>query len=553
MAQVSGKTLVAKSLKNEGVTTVFTLSGGELMEIYDACVDEGIELVDMRHEQAVATAATGYATATRGPAVAMVTSGPGVVNMAPGMTAAWYAGAPVVGICTHTPHSFAGMGAFQEFDSNDMYRSITKWRGYCTSTRRIPEYVTTAFRHANTGRKRPVLLDFPDDTLALRVEEEQARIIPREKGRTTAYPYGDPEMVKRAVKWLIDAEKPGILIGSGILWSGASEELIRFAELLGIPVCYSLSGKGGIPDDHPLCGGMVAYNWGSIAGADVLLAIGVRFEEGLGYGRGTFYAPDVKVISVDIEPTEIGRNRPVDLGIWGDAKVILTQFIEVTEKALGSSGKIRKDTEWGRSANDNATFIHGILYSEASSSNKPIDPRRLAREVCDFVGKDSYIVIDGGDILAHTTSLYRAGFSGSFITGIGGTFGLLGGSIPIAIGVKTGKPDKRIVVVTGDGSFLFHGSEIDTAVRHNKQIVVVISNDCQWGMVRHGQQFLKLRDVCTKLNEHVRYDRYAESLGAYGELVTEPEEIQPALNRAFDSGLPAVLDVRTDPSIMSFA
>jgi acetolactate synthase-1/2/3 large subunit len=551
MAKLSGKKLLAKALRNEGVKTIFTLCGGELMEIYDACVNEGMEFVDMRHEEAAAVAATGYATATRGPGVAMVTSGPGVVNMAPGIAGAWYASAPVIGICTHTPHYLEEMGSFQEFDSRDMYRSITKWRGYCTSTRRIPDYVATAFRYANSGRKRPVLLDFPDDILVAKVDERETRIVPSD--RRMSPPHGDPKVIETAIKWLLNADKPGILVGSGILWSGASEVLMRFAELLKIPVCYTLSGKGGIPDDHPLCGGMVAYNWGSIAGADVLLAIGVRFEEGLGYGCGTFYAPDVKVISVDIEPTEIGRNRPVNLGIWGDAKVILTQLIEAAEDALGRTRKKRKETDWVKSARNSPTFIHEVLYSQASSSNKPIDPRRLAREVCDFVGKDSYIIIDGGDILAHTVSLYNSSFPGSFMMGIGGSLGLLGGSIPFAIGVKTANPDKGVVVVTGDGSFLFHGSEMDTAVRHDKRIVVVISNDCQWGMVRHGQQFLKWREVCTKLNERVRYDKYAESLGAYGELVTEPEKIKPALKRARDSGLPAVLDVRTDPSIMSFA
>jgi acetolactate synthase-1/2/3 large subunit len=553
MAKLSGKKLLAKSLKNEGVKTVFTLCGGELMEIYDACTREGIDFIDVRHEQAAATAAAGYATASRGPAVAMVTSGPGVVNLTPGIAFAWYAGAPVIGICTHTPHYLEGMGSFQEFDSRDMYRSITKWRGYCTSTKRIPEYVATAFRQANAGRKRPVLLDFPDDTLVVKVDEKAVQAIPASGHRTTSRPHGDPEAIKRAVQWLLDADKPGILIGSGILWSGASDELIRFAELMKIPVCYTLSGKGGIPDDHPLCGGMVAYNWGSIAGADVLLTIGARFEEGLGFGRGTFYASDVKVISVDIEPTEIGRNRPVELGICGDARVILNQLSEEAEKALGRTRKKRKETDWVKSARNSPKFIHEILCSDASSSNKPIDPRRLAREVCDYVAKDSYVIIDGGDILAHTVSLHKSGFPGSFMMGIGGSLGLLGGSIPFAIGVKTAKPDKGVVVVTGDGSFLFHGSEIDTAVRHNKQIVVVISNDCQWGMVRHGQQFLKFREICTELNERVRYDKYAQSLGAYGEIVTEPGEIRPALKRAFDSGLPAVLDVRTDPSVMSFA
>jgi len=551
MAQVSGNTLVGRALKNEGVKAVFTLSGA-LSGIYDTCVDEGIELIDMRHEQATANAATGYAMATGEPGVTMVTEGPGVINMAPGITTAWYACAPVIGITTHTPHCYEGMGAVQEFDSRDMYRSITKWRGYCTATRRVPEYVATAFRYATTGRKGPVLLDFTTEALLLEVEEEEAPIIPPHRYRTDARPYGDPELVKKATKWLLDAERPGILIGNGIRWSGASEELIQFVELLNIPVCYAIGGKGCIPDDHPLCGGPVGLDFGSIAGADVLLAIGVKFEEVLGYGAGNFYAPDVRVISVDIEPTEIGRNRPIDLGIWGDAKAVLTQLIEAAKEALGSSGKKREETEWVKNVKDTAKSIQDILSPDASSSNTPVDPRRLGKEVCEFLGRDSYLVMDGGDIRAHVTPLHCASFPGSHIDAQGGLLGHLGGGVPFAIGVKTAKPDKRVLVVTGDGSFLLNAKEIDTAVRHHKQIVVVISNDCQWGMVRHDQQLNEHYDVCSKLSEDTRYDKYAESLGAYGELVTEPEEIKPALNRAFDSGLPAVLDVRTDPTTLHF-
>ena len=552
MALVSGSTLVARALKNEGVKAVFTLSGA-LSGIYDTCVDEGIELIDMRHEQATANAATGYAIATGEPGVTMVTEGPGVINMAPGIATAWYACAPVIGITTHTPHCYEGMGAIQEFDSRDMYRSITKWRGYCTATRRVPEYVATAFRYATTGRKGPVLLDFATEARLFEVEEGQAPIIPPHRYRTDARPYGNPELVKKATKWLLDAEKPGILIGNGVRWSGASEELVQFAELLNIPVCYAIGGKGCMPDDHPLCGGPVGMDFGAIAGADVLLAIGARFEEVLGFGAGDFYAPDVRVISVDIEPTEIGRNRPIDLGIWGDAKAVLTQLTEAAKEALGSAGSKREETEWVRSVKGIAKSITDMLAPDASSSGKPIDPRRLGKEVCDFSGKDSYLVIDGGDIRAHVTPLHCASFPGSHIAAQGGELGHLGGGIPFAIGVKTAKPDKRVLVVTGDGSFLLNAKEIDTAVRHNKQIVVVISNDCQWGMVRHAQQFNENYDVCSKLSEDTRYDKYAESLGAYGELVTEPEEIKPALNRAFDSGLPAVLDVRTDPTIIHFA
>jgi len=552
MVEVDGGTLVGRALKNEGAKVVFTLCGG-LNLIYNACVDEGIDLIDMRNEQAVANAATGYAMATRGPGVALVTAGPGVINMASGMAAAWHACAPVVGICSHTPYRYEGMGAVSEFDSRDMYRKITKWIGYCTQTRRIPEYIATGFRHATTGRKGPVLLDFPSDTLKLKVEEEEASIVPPSRYRTTARPCGDPNLVKKAVEWLMQAERPGILVGSGVYWSEASEELIEFAELMKIPVCYAIGGKGCIPDDHPLCGGPVGYDFGSIAGADVLLSIGVRFEEILNYGTGDFYAPDVKVISVDIEPTEIGRNRPVDLGIWGDARAVLTQLIETAREVLKKTGRKREVTEWLKDVQFTLRSMNEILASGATSSKKPIDPRRLGKEVCEFLDEDSYIIMDGGDIQAHVTPLFCARFPGSYMTALGGSLGHLGGGIPFAIGVKTAKPKEKVLVIEGDGSFLFNASEIDTAARHDKQIVIVIGNDSQWGMVRHAQQLTKAYDICSKLSDAVRYDKFAESLGGYGELVTDPEEIKPALKRAFGSGLPAVLDVRTDPSIMSFA
>jgi len=553
MVEVCGGTLVGRTLKNEGVKAAFTLSGS-LSTIYDTCVDEGIELIDMRHEQGVAFAAQGYAMATRGPGIAMVTSGPGVINMASGMVAAWYLNAPVIGIAARAPYKYVDMGAQQEFDPRDMYRSFTKWIGFCTDARRIPEYVAKGFRIATTGRMGPVLLDFPTDTLEMKIEEELAPTIPPIRYRITARPSGDPELVKKAVEWLLKAERPGILIGSGVYWSRACEELVKFAELTNIPVCYAIGGKGCIPDDHPLCGGPVGMNFGSIGGADVLLAIGVRFNYVLNYGTGDFYAPDVKVISVDIEPTEIGRNRPVDLGIWGDAKAVLTQMFEVAKEALKKSGKKREETEWLQNVKDVVKTINAILASTGTtSSKKPIDPRRLGKEVCEFMGSDGIIVFDGGDIQAIVTPLYRANLPGSYMSGQGGPgLGQLGGGIPFAIGVKTARPDKRVLVIEGDGSFLFNGSEIDTAVRHNKQIVVVVGNDCQWGMVRHGQRLRGHRDVCSKLSEVARYDKYAESLGAYGELVTDPEEIKPALKRAFNSGLPAVLDVRTDPTVMSF-
>jgi acetolactate synthase-1/2/3 large subunit len=550
--KVSGATLVGRALKNEGIKAAFTLSGA-LSGIYDTCVDEGIELIDMRHEQAVANAATGYALATREAGVGMVTEGPGVVNMAPGIALAYNTNAPVIGITTHTESYLEGKGCIQEFDSRRMYQGITKWIGYCSFIERIPEFVATAFRYANTGRKGPVLLDFPGDVLEAKIETKQAPIIPPSKYRTTARPYGEPALVKKAVQWLLGAERPGILIGSGVLWSEASKELVKFAELLNIPVCYAIGGKGCIPDNHPLCGGPVGMGFGAIAGADVLLAIGVRFEELLGFGTGDFYAPDVKVISVDIEPLEIGRNRAIDIGIWGDAKAVLSQMIEVAQKAV--KGKKRRDTEWVRKVKDTAKSISDILSSGIPDTNTPIHPGRLGKEVCEFLELDrenACIVMDGGEIHAHTTPLFCATYPGSYINSHGSSMGHLGGGIPFAIGVKTARPEAKVVVIEGDGSFMMNASEIDTAVRHKKQIVVVVGNDCQWGAVLHSQQVRQHKLVCSKLSEEARYDKYAQSLGGYGELVTEAKQIKPALKRAFASGLPAVLDVRTDPSVVSF-
>jgi len=386
----------------------------------------------------------------------------------------------------------------------------------------------------------------------MEVDEKVAPIMHPSKYRTKARPCAESSSIRTAVKWLANAEKPGILVGSGVIWSGASKELLEFAKLFNIPVCYAVGGKGAIPDDHPLCGGIVGFSFGSIAGADVLLAVGVRFEELLGYGTGDFYAPDTKVISVDIEPSEIGRNRPIDLGIFGDAKAVLAQLIEVAEEVHVSSNKKRKQAKWVEHVREVSKSIRDMLYTDVTSSKKPIHPSRLGKDVCEFLGKNSYLIMDGAEIQSYVTPLYCAGFPGSHMLALGGRLGHLGAGIPFALGVKTAKPEKKVCVVTGDGSFLFNSSEIDTAVRHKKQIIIVIGNDCQWGFVRHDQQLNMHRDVCSKLNENARYDKYAEGLGAYGELVTDPEQIKPALKRAFNSGLPAVLDVRTDPSIVSF-
>lgn len=548
MSEISGGRLVAKTLKAEGVKYVFSLPGGHIAPIYEGLIEEGIEIISMRHEQAAGNAADGWGRITRTPGVCLVTAGPGIVNLVPALAQAYYANSPVIGITGRTAFVFSDKHAFQEVDSVALARPVTKWAKTCSIVYRIPEYVQDAFRAATSGKMGPALLDFPLDTMCLLCDETKISIPSPEKYRPLGKIYGDPILVKKAAEMLLNAEKPIILAGSGVYWANASKELVELAELLQIPVMYYELGMGCIPDEHPLCIGNAVVSL-RFAKPDVMLAVGVCFDELLGFGVDeTMYPKDLKVIHVDIEPSIIGKNRPMDLGIIGDPKAVLSQLLEATKQILKKE-EVKERTWTKKLAEIKKTFFSGFEKA-GDSTAKPIRPERLMKEIREFVTSDTIVILDGGDTSVWAYTYLKAHFPGQII-GSQGPLGHLGAGIPMGIAAKLAKPEKRVFVITGDGSFLFNGAEIDTAVRYHIPFITIIANDSYWGMVYHGNVIAwkskEKSSVGTKLNEKVRYDRFVESLGGYGEIVTEPGEIKPAIQRALKENVPAVIDVRIDP------
>ncbi len=549
MPQTDAGKAVAEVLKGENITHVFSLPGGEILPIYDALVAEGIEIITTRHEQAAGNAADGWARVTRSPGVCLLPMGPGIVNAVPALAQAYQMGSPVVAITSSIAHKLADMDAFEDLDLKSLVSSVTKWTRRCVFPHRIADYLRKAFSTALTGRMAPVLLDIPKDIISTPVEEVSRPLKPAQY-RPMGKLLGDPVQVKRAVQLLAKAERPVIIAGSGVYWSQACNELVKLAEFFSIPVAAEYLGTGCFPQNHPLSIGNAIANPFTNQ-ADVILVVGARLDEFLGFGRDpSFYAEDAKFIHVDIVPDVIGRNRQVEVGIVGDAGAVLSQMLD-TAKTIAKKRAAGNFAKQSRAAWEQ---LFDVLEKDADSDEIPIKPQRLMKEIREFASPESLFILDGGDTTAWAYVYLRANYPGQII-GSQGPLGHLGAGLPITIATKLARPDKPVYLISGDGSFLFNISELDTAVRYDVPLVAIVNNDCAWGLVYHTR-LLKTRSEekasCgTLLNEHARLDKVAEGLGASGELVTKPSEIQPALKRAVDAGRPYVLDVRVSRKYMT--
>jgi thiamine pyrophosphate-dependent acetolactate synthase large subunit-like protein len=537
MGKVSGNDLVAKALQDEGVDTVFYLTGGPMVDVASRCI-ERFRSVDVRHEQAAAMAAHAYSRVSGKPGVCFAASGPGVTNLITGVGNAFVDAVPVVVLGGASAVSQTGMGAFQEMDQVGMFKPITKYAERVIDVRRIPEIINKAFRVATGGQPGPVYVDLPGDVLYNRVEESEVMFPnrPHSIPRVAA----DPNLIKQAIAMLKQAQRPIILTGSGVFWSGAMDELKEFVDLTHIPFYTTPQGRGVIPEDHPLSFlGARNQAWKE---ADAVLIIGTRLNLIVGFGLPPRWDAGVKIAQVDISDEEIGRNRPVDLGIVGDAKTVLRQLID----EAGAFHK-RNELPWvdklrgyDRKSQEKS---EALLNSDAT----PIHPLRLCKEVRDFMDRDAIIVVDGHEILNFARQSIPFFAPGHSVNA--GPNGCMGVAVPFGLGAKVAKPDKQVIVLSGDGSFGMNGMEIDTMVRHNVPALIVISNNGGWagkGTMDAG------RDLGFS-----RYDKMAEVFGAYGELVERPKDIRPAMERAVKSGKPAVVNVITDPqarsSTVSFA
>lgn len=548
MARMTGGEVVVRCLLKEGVKYVFGVPGAQLLPLTDAICknrDRGIDFIHNRHEQASAHMADAWARVTGQPGVCTGTVGPGATDLVPGVAAAYVESVPMIVLTAQTQswRSYPSHGSTQECDQLALFSGITKWNASVNSWDRIGELVRQAFRMALSGRPGPVHLDLPADILFQTGELEEDAFPEPYQYRAIEGPAGNPALVEKAVELLLSARDPLIHAGGGVLRSGAWNELRDLAEHLGTPVTPTVGARGVLPDDHPLVFKPSGYGAiGAQCEADVVLAIGTRFGELDGWGNPPFWGEKgtQRFIQVDCAPEMIGVNAPLEIGIAGDARTVLRQIMDLVKKTAPARKAGRLATECRATEQAWRSEFEDL----GRSDTEPIHPLRLVKEARDFFPRDSMICVDGGNIAVWATYLMDVYEPRTFLWA--GDMGHLGAGLPYALAARLACPGKQVFIIHGDGSFLFMNQELETARRHGLQVIDIIANDQAYGMIKQGQLAACGGRVIGVDFYDTRCDRMAESMGCYGERVEKPGQIRPALQRAVDSGLPAVLDVLVD-------
>ncbi len=550
MTQITGGKLAAQALEKQGLEYIFTLSGGHITPIYQYLVETTVQLFDTRHEQSALFMAEAWGKLTRKPGVAMVTAGPGFTNALTGVASASFSNTPVVLIA-----GCVGQESAEKLDLQDMPQARTiepmvKKAFVCPKTERIPEYIDHAFRTAASGRPGPVYLEIPVDLLNASVEEEKVKQF---QTTVTARPV-DLGGAEKLIRLLEEAEKPILVAGAGAWNSDAGEVLTNWIEAAGIPIFTSLAGRGTVPDTHPLCfesslAIRPGASFGALIESDLVVFLGTRMS--LYYMFGDIINPAAKIVHVDIKAEEIGRNRSVDLGIVSDIRAFAERCTDLIK--LGGKGEslTQRFAAWVEQLKTGEKQSKDFGDLNWKSDNTPIHPMRLAREIDDFMDhEDDIVIADGGDTttwMGMTRTIRKAGHYLDY-----GLYGSLGVGLPYANAAKLCWPDKRVLLISGDGSIGFNFMEFETALRKGLKIVVVISNDLGWGMIRHSQEIRlgKAIETGTWIGR-VDYHKMVEALGGKGMLVEKPEDIRPALEAAFTCDVPVCINVMTDPTTVS--
>ncbi len=551
MEMITGAQVVAGALIDRKIPHIFSLSGGHITPIYQYLEGSDVKIFDTRHEQSALFMAEAWGKLTRQAGVAMVTAGPGFTNALTGVASAHFSNTPLVLIA-----GCVGLDNKERLDLQDMpqeavIKPMVKRTLVCHKPERAAEYVDMAFRIAESGRPGPVYLEFPVDVLNTPVDPAAVR---KPNTRvTTSFP-ADPDKARELIQLIQSAKNPIAIAGTGAYQSGAEDALKTFIETAHIPLFTYLSGRGLISDTHPLCfeGAVVirpGCGFAAFIETDLVIVLGARIS--LYFLFGDIFNPAAKIAQVDICPEEIGRNRTVDLPISGDVKGVLQACNHLIAKDHLSAGLIEKFSPWVEKLHQ--AHQEGKAQSDKDwhSDNIPIHPLRLAREVNLFMNKpDDVVVADGGDTttwMGMTRTLTCAGRYLDY-----GIFGSLAAGLPCANAAKLLYPDSRVLLVTGDGSVGFNFMEFETAIRKNLPIVVVISNDLGWGMIRHSQE-IRIGHAIEEGTYigRVDYHKMVEAIGGRGFLVEDPKEIRPALEAAFASGRVCCINVMTDPTTVS--
>jgi acetolactate synthase I/II/III large subunit len=526
-----GGRIVAKALKSRGVDHLFTLSGGHLFSIYDGCKEEGIAIVDVRHEQTAAFAAEGLAKATRGLGVAALTAGPGVTNGLSAIAGAQANGSPVCVLGGRAPEMRWGSGSLQEIDHLPFVSPLVKSAQTVKDPAQIAARTAAALDLAMAAPSGPTFLDYPLDV----VFSEAEAAIPPLPVPAAAEPASG---VEEAAALLAAAERPAIMAGSGLYWGHGEAELRALAEAVGIPVFLNGLGRGCLPADHELA--FSRARGAALKGADVALVVGVPMDFRLGFG-GSF-GEETRILRLDVAPNALSANRAPQVDLVGDVRASLAAIRE----AVGSGGT--RSARWLEELRGVEGEKRAAEQEELNDPRSPLHPVRIYRELAEVLDRDAIVVGDGGDFVSYAGRFIDTYEPGCWMDP--GPFGCLGAGPGQAIGAKIAHPDRQVCLLLGDGAFGFAGMEFDTMARHGLGVVGVMGNNGIWALEHHPMKFLYGYSVAAELRPETRYDEMVEALGCDGILVREPAQLRPALERAFESGRPTLVNVITDPEVV---
>jgi acetolactate synthase I/II/III large subunit len=537
MAFVHGGRLVAQALKRHGSTHLFTLCGGHIQAIYDGCLDEGIRVVDVRHEQTAGHAADGYARVTGRPGVCAVTAGPGVTDVVTAIANAQRAQVPLVCIGGAGPKLLCDMGSLQDMDHVALMRPITKWSVQVPETRRIGEYIDAAFRVAQANVPGPVFLEMPLDLLMnMHDDAELPATRPLEE---PPRPAGDPRAIAKAAELFRSAKRPCFLVGSQVRWSPHRDRIASILERFGAPVFLNGMARGSLPHAHPLL--FSRSRRFALSQADVVFVLGTPFDFRVDYGRTPTWSESVKIVQIDLDGAELGRNRRVDVPIHGDSGNVLEQLA----RELGAA-KVDL-SEWLTAVRADEDKRQAKMQSEIASGDSPPNPLRVCAELGKRLKPNDIVIGDGGDFVA--TAAYVLKLQQPQLWMDPGPLGTLGVGPGYAMAAKLARPDANVVLVYGDGSFGLHGIEFEAMARQDIPVIALIGNDAGWTQIRRGQVDIygTERAVATAL-DYTRYDKIVDACGGRGFWVEKIEELGPALDEAFACKKPACINVKISKS-----
>ena len=542
---VSGGHLVARALRGEGVDTIFTLCGGHIIDIYDGCIDEGIRIVDVRHEQVAAHAADGYARQTGRLGCVVTTAGPGFTNAMTGIATAFRSESPVLHIGGQGALSQHKMGSLQDLPHVDIAAPITKFSASVPSTERIADMVSMAARECFAGAPGPSYLEIPRDVLDREVSADAAVIPEPGRYRASLKSIGDPADIERLADLLVKSERPAVLLGTQVWTSRGHEEALRLVRELDIPAYFNGSGRGLLPPGDP-------HHFHRTRGdafkeADVIVIVGTPFDFRMGYGKRL--RKDAAVVQIDLDYRTVGKNRDVTLGLVGDPGAILGAVADAATASGGAGGNRRK--AWLEQLRALEVEKTEKLMPLFRSDKSPIHPYRVAWELNEFLTDDTVYIGDGGDVVTISAQAVQPRRPGNWMDP--GALGSLGVGTGFALATGLAHPDKEVLCYYGDGSFGMTAFDMETANRFGAPYLAVIGNNSAMNQIRYGQitKYGEERGGVGNLLGDVPFSKFAEMLGGYGEEVHEAGEIAPALQRAREavrsSGKSAVVNIWVDP------